>query len=51
MHHIYSFHALIAVTHRWSLQLLLIVCTWEGEHEEVNFRCTKCEHLTCKHTQ
>ena len=34
-----------AVMYHWSLQLLLSVCTWEREHEEDNFICTKYKHL------
>ena len=37
--------ALLAVTHHWSLQLLLPVYSWKREHKEDNFICTKCEYV------
>ena len=40
VHYIYPFYhhnfALLSVKHHWSLQLLLPVCTWERDREEVN---------------
>ena len=48
-HYICSFYhgnfTLLAVTHHQSLEILLPTCTWERDHEEDNFICTKCEHL------